>query len=279
MVNVRSKGGTMPIRIMPKWFHPMFLPSNLILSGRQALKERGLIYTLLRAVQIPQRVLIGYYTGLAGRAFDRRHGTATSEIVEFPGHLISGNNQQYGYSYVPTPPKIFHRIIQSLDICFSDFTFIDFGSGKGRVVMLALEYGFKKVVGVEYSITLHDAAANNVQIFQTNRSGNLPMVELFCSDAAKFKFSRGNKILYFFNPFSEKVMGLILDNLSAITRTESPFPTIYLIHVPLRKWSLDIFVRNSFLLTKRLRITDYTGMGRDVLIFQLMPPSRAPAPD
>jgi predicted rRNA methylase YqxC with S4 and FtsJ domains len=100
--------------------------------------------------------VIGCYTGLAGRTFDRRHGTETSEIVEFPDHLVSGDNQQYGNSYVPTPPKTFHRIMRSLDIGFRNFTFIDFGSGKGRVVMLALEYGFKKVVGVEYSVTLHN---------------------------------------------------------------------------------------------------------------------------
>lgn len=235
----------MPTRIIPKWLHPMFLPSNLISSARQAIKERGFVHTLIRAFQLPQRIVIGCYTGLAGRAFDRRHGTDTSEIVEFPDHLVDGDNQQYGYSYVPTPPKIFHRIMQSLSICFGDFTFIDFGSGKGRVVMLALEYGFKQVVGIEYSVPLHDTAANNIKIFQTHRPINLPLVELVCSDAAKFEFSRGNKVLYFFNPFSEKVMEIILNNLLAITKTESSFPTIYLIHVPVpnQTFSRDIFFR------------------------------------
>jgi SAM-dependent methyltransferase len=266
----------MLIRIMPKWLHPMFLPSNLISSARQALKERGFMYTLIRAVELPQRIMIGWYTGLAGRAFDRRHGTETSEIVEFPADLVNGDNQLYGNSYVPTPPKIFHQIIRSLDICFSDFTFIDFGSGKGRVVIMALEYDFAKVVGVEYSVPLHDIAAKNVQVFQASRPGNLPVVELFCSDAAKFKFPGGNKILYFANPFSEKVMEPILDNLSAITKTESPFPSIYLIHVPNQKFSPDFFFRNRFGLTKRLGITDFTGMGRDVLIYQLMPLSSFP---
>lgn len=34
------------------------------------------------------------------------------------------------------------------------------------LVMLALEYGVKKVVGVEYSVTLHNTAAKNVQFFK-----------------------------------------------------------------------------------------------------------------
>lgn len=108
---------------MPKRLRPMFLPNNLVSSARQALKERGFMHTLIRAVQVPQRIVIGCYAGLAGRAFDRRHGTETSEIVEFPDHLVSGDNQLYGNSYVPTPPKTFHRIMRSLDIGFRKFHF------------------------------------------------------------------------------------------------------------------------------------------------------------
>jgi hypothetical protein len=92
-------------------------------------------------------------------------GTAqeTREIVEFPDQLVSGNNQQYGNDYIPTSPKMFHRIIRNLDICFKDFTFIDFGSGKSRALLIAREYGFGKVIGVEHSIPLHDAAEKNVR--------------------------------------------------------------------------------------------------------------------
>jgi hypothetical protein len=266
----------MPVLIMPKWLHPMFLPRNLISSARQALKERGFMHTLIRAVQVPQRIVIGWYIGLTGRAFDRRHGTETSEIVEFPDHLVSGDNVLYGNSYVPTPPKAFHRIMQSLDIRFSNFTFIDFGSGKGRVVMLATEHGFQKVIGIEYSITLHNIAENNVISFQARHSVNLPTVELVCLDASQFKFSAESQILYFANPFSEKVMEIVLRNLWATIKTESPFPTIYLIYMPYRKANLDIFFRNNFVFTKKLVTSDYAGISRDVLIFQLLPLSSAP---
>jgi 16S rRNA G966 N2-methylase RsmD len=269
----------MPTRITPKWLHPMFLPNNLISSARQALKERGFMHTLIRAVQVPQRIVIGCYTGLAGRAFDRRHGTETSEIVEFPDHLVSGDNQLYGNSYVPTPPKTFHRIMRSLDIRFSNFTFIDFGSGKGRVVILATKHGFQKVVGIEYSVTLHNIAENNVRAFQASHSVNLPTVELVCLDASQFKFSSENQILYFANPFSDKIMELVLENLSVSTKTESPFPTIYLIYMPYRKANLEIFFRNNFMFTKKIVTSDYSGISRDVLIFQLMPLSRAPGPE
>jgi len=225
------------------------------------------------AIQLPRRVVIGWYIGLAGWAFDRRHGTETREVVEFPDQLVSGDNQQFGNSYVPTPPKMFHRIMRNLDICFKDFTFIDFGSGKGRAVLIALEYGFRNVIGVDHSIPLHNAAEENVRALRSRKPINLPPVELFCSDASKLEFRSGNKVLYFFNPFSEKVMTTLLDNLLTTIKTESSFPKIYLIHIPPESWDLNIFSRYGFVLLKRLRIADYTGKNCPVLIFYLMAPS------
>jgi hypothetical protein len=65
-------------------------------------------------------------------------------------------------------------------------------------------------------------------------------------------------------------MKTLVDNLLTTTKTESPFPEIYLIHILLESWDLNIFARSGFVLLKRLRVTDYTGKSRPVLIFYLM---------
>ena len=44
------------------------------------------------------------------------------------------------------------------------FTFVDFGAGKGRVLMMACEYPFKQVIGVELSRKLHATASRNYNI-------------------------------------------------------------------------------------------------------------------
>ena len=192
-----------------QWIHPRVAPGKLISSVRKSLKERGVAYAVIRSAQ----VAIGYYVSFTGWRFDCRYGTDTSGIVETPSEIVS-NNALYGTSYVPMSPYLFRRIIRNLPHRrFADFTFIDFGSGKGRVVLMALEYGFKKIVGIEYSLPLHDAAVKNLKVFRAGRA-ETSSVELFCLDASHFvEFRRGNKLVCLYNPFCEHITEVVLNNL------------------------------------------------------------------
>src|SRR5271155_1080663 len=71
--------------------------------------------------------------------------------------------------YQPTDPALFHEMMASLStfIAFDTFTFIDIGSGKGRTLLMASEYPFRKIVGVELIQELHRAAAENLRAYQT----------------------------------------------------------------------------------------------------------------
>src|SRR5712691_7133679 len=51
--------------------------------------------------------------------------------------------------YQPTEPVLFEEMLASIKIDFRNFTFIDLGSGKGRVLLLASDYPFRQIVGVE----------------------------------------------------------------------------------------------------------------------------------
>jgi hypothetical protein len=261
-----------------RWLHPVFAPSRLIPSARRSFKENGFLYTVIRSAQ----VTIGCYISWTGWLFDRRYGTDTSGFVEHPSRVIS-DNVIYGTGYGPTPPNVFRRIMRKLNICFAennmsgeaprytDFTFIDFGAGKGRVVLLALEYRFKKVIGIEYSAELYNNLVKNVQVYH-RRFPKISPTELFLSDAVQFKFIiQGNKILYFYDPFGEIIMEKILNNLWNVVKSESPSPLVYVIYIPDRTSRFDVFLRNGFVITKRLRWTDFSGLRRDALIFQMMP--------
>ncbi len=46
---------------------------------------------------------------------------------------------------------------------------IDIGSGKGRVLLIASEFGFKKAIGVEISKVLHDISEKNIKIYKTKK--------------------------------------------------------------------------------------------------------------
>jgi hypothetical protein len=235
------------------------------------------MYTVTRSAQ----VTMGYYICWSGWLFDRRHGTDTSGFIEHPNGII-GNNAIHGTGYGPTPPNTFHRIMRKLNMCFvennisaealsyTDFTFVDFGAGKGRVVLLALEFGFKKVIGIEYSSLLYNIILNNVESLKT-KFRKTPPTELFCFDAEQFKFDKGNKILYFYNPFNENITEKILKKLWDVAEDESSPPIVYAVYIPDRTPNFDVFLRCGFVMKKRLRWRDYAGLRRDALIFQMMP--------
>jgi SAM-dependent methyltransferase len=95
---------------------------------------------------------------------------------------------------------------------FSQYTFIDMGSGKGRVLFVAAEYPFRKVIGVEFSNALHEEAVANLKRYRYSgrRCADIEPVHV---DARDFEFPDDNLVIYMFNPFGPEVMERMLANL------------------------------------------------------------------
>jgi SAM-dependent methyltransferase len=93
-----------------------------------------------------------------------------------------------------------------------NFTFIDLGSGKGRVLLMASDYPFKRIIGVEFMPALHRAAQKNISGFASDRQ-RCRQIETLCMDARDFQFPSDPLVVYLFNPFSESTFALILENL------------------------------------------------------------------
>lgn len=142
--------------------------------------------------------------------FDRRHGTDTLQRVDISDLRVDGPNAAHGVYYQASPVVSTRKVLASLKIDYEDFVFVDFGSGKGRTLLVASEFPFKKIIGVEFGAELHECAQRNVS---TYGHGKAREVEPICMDATKFVFPNANLVLYFFNPFNEYVLGQVLDNL------------------------------------------------------------------
>jgi SAM-dependent methyltransferase len=95
---------------------------------------------------------------------------------------------------------------------YSQYTFIDVGSGKGRVLFVAAEYPFRKVIGVEFSNALHDDALANLKRYKHPRR-RCADIEPVHADARDFEFPDDNLVIYLFNPFGPEVMERMLANL------------------------------------------------------------------
>jgi len=109
------------------------------------------------------------------------------------------------------------RLLDAVPVPLDGTTFVDVGSGMGRVVLLAARRPFKTVVGVEVSGALHEIARENVARFERDEL-RCRDVRLVRKDAAEYKFPRGKLALYLYNPFRGPVLETVLEHVLAQPR-------------------------------------------------------------
>ncbi len=151
--------------------------------------------------------------------YDLRHGTTTRGNVRLQDLKIASPNVAYGWYYEGIDPKIFARIMNELRIEHERFEFVDFGAGKGRVLLLASDYPFRKITGVEFSAELAGIAQKNLRQYRsaTQRCRNL---DVACADAMQYPIPSGPVVLFFNNPFGEEVMAPVLAGIAASAEAE-----------------------------------------------------------
>ncbi len=132
--------------------------------------------------------------------------------------------------YQPTDPSLFHEMMASLPIQFEQFTFIDLGSGKGRTLLMASDYPFRKIIGVELIEELHKAAEENISAYHSPTQ-RCEHIEAVCADATEFIFPVTPLLLYLFNPLPESGLRRVVHNLEQSLQ-QSPRPIWIVYHNP-----------------------------------------------
>ena len=129
--------------------------------------------------------------------------------------------------YQPTEPALFQEMMASLPIEFDQFIFIDLGSGKGRTLLMASEYPFMKIIGVELLPELHQLAQENLASYKSE-SQKCFTLEAVCGDATDFPFPAEPVVLYLFNPLPEAGLRQVLRNIERGPRADSR--TVYVVY-------------------------------------------------
>ena len=163
--------------------------------------------------------------------FDRKWGVDTSGIVTPISSEVVGSNWVFGIKYQGCNPVALHDILSNLPIQYGDFSFVDFGSGKGRAILVASRFPFKEIIGVEYSESLNKIARRNLATFQ-NSEKRCMEINVFCADATMFPIPQGPVIIFLFNPFGRQVMATLVKNVLA-SFEENPWRIIVLYFNPL----------------------------------------------
>lgn len=151
----------------------------------------------------------------------------TSATVGWRERLLG----QFHSGYQPTEPALFKEMMASLKINFHEFTFIDMGSGKGRVLLMAADFPFRRIVGVELFPALHRVAQQNLNAYASDLQRCFAL-EVVCGDARAFIFPEDPTLLYLFNSLPEAALIEVMTNLDDSLR-QCPREVYLLYHNPL----------------------------------------------
>jgi SAM-dependent methyltransferase len=122
--------------------------------------------------------------------------------------------------YQPIEPELFREIMASLEIDFGLFTFLDIGSGKGRALLLAAEYPFRWVMGIELLPELNSIAEQNIRQF-SNEKRACGDIQAVCGDATEFSLPAEPLVVFLFNPLPEAELKKLVGNLEYSLREHS----------------------------------------------------------
>lgn len=156
--------------------------------------------------------------GFLRHPFDLEFGTRTSGLVA-GRHLKSGHrNDRHITAYYGVAPSVFKGLVvrwrRSRPVApIDEFTFVDLGAGMGRAMLLASEYPFRAVAGVELNPTLARIARRNKTLWRMAGRELAPM-RVVCGDAVDFRFPEGPCVAFLFNPFGASVMRRLLASLA-----------------------------------------------------------------
>ena len=143
--------------------------------------------------------------------FDHRFGTETSRVVDSDQLEAGLANRAHAVRYKATRARPFQALLRRLPLP-ENSTFVDVGAGKGKVLLLAAQHPFKRVVGIEFSKPLCDQARRNIEIFR-QRVRKLAPIEVIEADVTQHTFQGDENVFFLYNPFDAVILGRFIENV------------------------------------------------------------------
>jgi SAM-dependent methyltransferase len=145
--------------------------------------------------------------------YDRRHGVHTSGSI--PGYLLETSVAPSGSfvtHYVAAQPSVIRTALAAIpepQTC----ELLDLGCGKGRVLLVASEFGFRSITGVELSPTLARRASRNVRLFARAHPA-ADHIAITIGDAVAHPLPSQDMVVFLYNPFGRALIEQLCTKLT-----------------------------------------------------------------
>jgi SAM-dependent methyltransferase len=95
--------------------------------------------------------------------------------------------------------------------------FIDIGCGKGRPLLIATEFDFRAITGIEFSPPLAWMARRNAAIY-ARAHPHRARIDIVTGDALDYRLPKEKLALFLYNSFERSLIARLLANLEASLR-------------------------------------------------------------
>jgi SAM-dependent methyltransferase len=179
---------------------------------------------------------------------DRRFGTRTGGLVPIETLI---EDWEDCHDYFPTSSRTFDKLMSYVTINPGRDSFVDIGSGKGRVLIMAARRPFRRVYGFEISEQLNRTASRNLE--RCRASLACRDVVIVMGDAAVAAMPDDASVFYLYNPchggLLRRIMAsieesaarcprditVLFNNIRHYTAMEQDFPSLR----PVNRFSLE----------------------------------------
>jgi SAM-dependent methyltransferase len=190
--------------------------------------------------------------------YDRAHGTDTSGFLCGEDLLTGHPAEEHGSPYAGAQPSVIRAGISQvpdLESC----TFIDLGCGKGRPMLVASEFPFRDIIGVELSPPLAEVAQRNADLIAA-KFPRRTRIRVHEGDATAFPMPAGNVLLFIYNSFDRELMQKVVESVETAIKAD-PSRAIYVVYC---NPASGACVDESPLLTRRFaQMIPYTQEEKD----------------
>ena len=155
--------------------------------------------------------------------FDLLHGTDTGGYISGDSLHANSLSNFYSTAYLGIAPSAFRQALASLHLQFEEFTFVDLGCGKGRALIVAAEFPFRHLLGVEFVPELCRIAHANI----ASNPQWAARISILNQDASRVIYPNTPLVVFLFDPFLAPVLRRVLANLERQLR-KSPRETYLL---------------------------------------------------
>ncbi|MEL6288075.1 MAG: hypothetical protein AAFQ35_04770 [Pseudomonadota bacterium] len=191
---------------------------------RTALSDGGPLLVLRRSRQTLLRRL---HEGLIERLIRPHEPCATAGKIDLTDVTVASPNRLAGSFYDPTPRLVIRWLLDAIAAEPETLSFIDVGTGRGRVVMEAMRYPFRRVIGIEFAAELAEAAEENVASAPLT-AVRARRVGIVHADATTWSPPIGSAVYFLYNPFDAAVLARFLERICAAHQAASTsFTLIY----------------------------------------------------